>query len=558
MNLCKKFLLLYNTIKHLQSSQIAYRILFYLKKYIIFKFFKKIYYHYISTRNKLKTNEKFQFQYKEISLKNEYLNFEKNEFNFLNTKYSFGSKINWKDKPFFKNNTLWKFNLNYHNFLLEIIDNRDLLKKDKVKIIQSIISSWIEDNDFSQIEFDPDNWNSYVVSNRIIAWIKIYSTFEKDFDSDFKLDMIKSLQFHSNFLSKNFEYHLRGNHLLENAFALLFSAYFFNNKNLYYQSSQVLTNELHEQILIDGGHFELSPMYHQHILKRMLDTIRLIQDNEIFDSSLIKLIENKSSNMLSWLENLAFKNDDLPQVNDSSSRIYPSLNELKKYSEQINLKKSNLKLSDSGYRKYVTNNYECLIDVGKIGPDYILGHSHNDIFSFILYVHNEPFIIDRGISTYNQSQLRLEEKSTSSHNTVMIAGNEQNEIWSNFRVARRTYPKIHNQKNNYIKASYNSIHKNASHNREFYFNENNLILKDHVNYECVNFSYLHFAPNIDPMFNDNKLITKLGTVVLENFRNIVLEDYDYCDGFNKIKKAKKLKMEFIQESKIQINIINNL
>ena len=56
----------------------------------------------------------------------------------------------------------------------------------------------------------------------------------------------------------------------------------------------------------------------------------------------------------------------------------------------------------------MTNNYECL-DVGKIGPDYILGHAHNDIFSFILYVDNEPFIIDRGISTYNQSLLRLEE-----------------------------------------------------------------------------------------------------------------------------------------------------
>ena len=175
--------------------------------------------------------------------------------------------------------------------------------------------------------------------------------------------MINSLQFHSKFLSKNFEYHLMGNHLLENAFALLFSAYFFNNKDFYDQASSVLEKELHEQILIDGGHFELSPMYHQHILKRMLDTIRLIQDNEIFDSALIKLIENKSSTMLSWLENLAFKNGDLPQVNDSSSSIYSSLNELKKYSEQINLKKSNLELSDSGYRKYVTNNYECLLDV---------------------------------------------------------------------------------------------------------------------------------------------------------------------------------------------------
>ena len=189
---------------------------------------------------------------------------------------------------------------------------------------------------------------------------------------------------------------------------------------------------------------------------------------------------------------------------------------------------------------------------GKIGPDYILGHAHNDIFSFILYVDNEPFIIDRGISTYNQSLLRLEEKSTSSHNTVMIAGNEQNEIWSNFRVAKRTYPQIHNQKNNYIKASYKSIYINASHNREFYFNENNLFLRDYVNHECVNLSFLHFAPNVNPILNDNILTTKLVKIVLQNFRNIVLENYDYCYGFNKTKKAKRLKMEFIEKSKIQI------
>ena len=44
-------------------------------------------------------------------------------------------------------------------------------------------------------------------------------------------------------------------------------------------------------------------------------------------------------------------------------------------------------------------------------------------------------------------------------------------------------------KNNYIKASYKSIYINASHNREFYFNENNLFLRDYVNHECVNLSF---------------------------------------------------------------------
>ena len=270
----------------------------------------------------------------------------------------------------------------------------------------------------------------------------------------------------------------------------------------------------------------------------MLDTIRLIKDNEIFDSSLIKLIENKSSKMISWLENLAFKNGDLPQVNDSSSSIYSSLNELKKYSEQINLKKSNLELSDSGYRKYVKIIMNVLWMLGKLDLIiFLVMHIMIFLALFYMLIINHLLLIEVFQLTIN-SKIRLEEKSTSSHNTVMIAGKEQNEIWSNFRVAKRTYPKIHNQKNNYIKASYNSIYKNASHNREFYFNENNLFLRDYVNHECVNFSYLHFAPNVNPILNDNILTTKFVTIVLENFRNIVLEDYDYCYGFNKIKKLK--------------------
>ena len=65
---------------------------------------------------------------------------------------------------------------------------------------------------------------------------------------------------------------------------------------------------------------------------------------------------------------------------------------------------------------------------------------------------------------------------------------------------------------------------------------------------------LHFAPNVNPILNDNILTTKLVKIVLQNFRNIVFENYDYCYGFNKTKKAKRLKMEFIEKSKIQIYI----
>ena len=98
MNLCKKFLLFYNTTKHLRTSQIAYRILFYLKKNILFLNFLKnrIIIIYFLTMNSKQT-QNFKLQSNDIYIKNEYLNFEKNEFNFLNTEYRFGGKINWKN-----------------------------------------------------------------------------------------------------------------------------------------------------------------------------------------------------------------------------------------------------------------------------------------------------------------------------------------------------------------------------------------------------------------------------------------------------------------------------
>ena len=70
-----------------------------------------------------------------------------------------------------------------------------------------------------------------------------------------------------------------GNHLLENAFALLFSSYYFQNEKFYNKSTFLLKSQLNEQILKDGGHFELSPMYHQIVFHRLLDSIQLIKLN---------------------------------------------------------------------------------------------------------------------------------------------------------------------------------------------------------------------------------------------------------------------------------------
>ena len=62
--------------------------------------------------------------------------------------------------------------------------------------------------------------------------------------------------------------------------------------------------------MIDGAHFELSPMYHQHISHRLLDLYYFLDCMILLIVILIKLIKSKLSIMLGWLEKITFSNGD--------------------------------------------------------------------------------------------------------------------------------------------------------------------------------------------------------------------------------------------------------
>ena len=178
-------------------------------------------------------------------------------FNFLNLEHKF-EDIDWN---YSVNGKLWTYNLNYFDYL----NQQDISREDGLTLIYNYIDS--ESNLKEGLE-------PYPISLRLINWIKFIS---KHQIQDEKIDRI--LAKHLSLLNKKLEYHLLGNHLLENAFALLFGAYYFGDETIYRSSKKLLEAELKEQILNDGGHFELSPMYHKLILTRLLDCINLIGNN---------------------------------------------------------------------------------------------------------------------------------------------------------------------------------------------------------------------------------------------------------------------------------------
>jgi hypothetical protein len=519
----RKLVLLCQTIKHLRFVQIYYRLFYFIRN----KFFKRDY-----SKSYLDNVKPLHWQ-NVVSYKNSYYN---DTFEFLNVSHKFEKQIDWNYVEYGK---LWTYNLNYFDFL-----NQESLTKESGLFL---INEYIQQDNFLK-----DGKEPYPISLRGINWVKFLS---KHNISDGNINQI--LFNHYQILIHNLEYHLLGNHLLENGYALLFGAYYFKDQNFYDKAKQILKSELEEQILKDGAHFELSPMYHQILLHRLLDCMALIKQNRWKGEELLLFLNKKAELMLSWLQESTFKNGDIPKVNDCAHEIAPTSQKLFDYARQLNINRpSNIPIKDSGYRKFCNDNFELFLDVGDLKPTYQPGHAHSDTFSFELYTNQKPLIVDTGTSTYEKNALRQQERGTSAHNTVQIADFEQSDVWGGFRVGKRAKIISLEEDEKMVKATHNGYKKlGVLHERKFVVNPKSIIITDSLSKKIrlPQKAYFHFHPDIsyldiksDIVIINNTKIKFKGSLVIER------SEYQYAIGFNKTQKATKITVFFNQVLETEI------
>ena len=524
-----KIKLLINTVIHLRAIQIYFRFYYFLRNRLFGYNVKK---RIVNDFTPIVWENRIDYD-------NSYFKKE-NSFTFLNIPNSFSDKINWNSNQFGK---LWTYNLNYFDFL----NQENISKETGLQLIQDFIK-----ND----ALLKDGKEPYPISLRGINWVKFLS------NNQVKDELINNtLYFHYCILFKNLEYHLLGNHLLENAFSLLFGAYYFQDEKLYKKSKNLLISELNEQVLKDGAHFELSPMYHQIILSRLLDSIQLIKLNsEWRKDDLLLFLEAKASLMISWLHNITYENGNIPMVNDATFNIAPNSKKLFSYAKYLGIQNQNIPLSDSGYRKILSKHYELFIDVGDVGPDYQPGHAHSDTFNFELIKNGNPIFVDTGISTYEKNAIRQYERVTHSHNTVKIGSKEQTQVWGGFRVAKRARITHLIEKPNLIEASHDGyLSSGYKHTRSFLWGEKYLILKDKINRSTSNNAkaYFHLHSSVTkPLVDGNNVILESSGVSIEFERasTIYVEEYQLSVGFNKTNLAYKIVVLFDQTLKTKISL----
>lgn len=464
---------------------------------------------------------------------------DKSVFTFLNLSNEVNNQqINWKFEGFGK---LWNYNLNYMDYLLQ----SDMTRDRGIKLIHNFIDNISEES--SGLE-------PYPISLRGINWVKFLTLHDVQ---DWSID--RSLFAQYRILSENIEYHLLGNHLLENGFSLLFGAFYFNDPKLYHTAKRIIETELREQILSDGGHYERSPMYHQIILDRLLDSLNLIQNNNRFSdqNGLSGLLKRKGVLMIEWLNNMTFSNGDIPMLKDSAPGIAPSTKQLNKYALQLEIffeksiddySQSIIKLKDSGYRRFNRSDYECILDVGKIGPDYQPGHAHADTFNFVLYHLQKPVIVETGISTYEKNERRQNERGTGSHNTVQLYNKNSSEVWGGFRVARRARTIILKENGTIISAWHNGYkHMGFVHERTFEFDDKCITISDKN--RCKNkveaIARIHLHPDVRYNLSNNIINLEGMKIEFRGQSSIKISEYLYASQFNALIPSKVIELQFV-------------
>ena len=346
-------------------------------------------------------------------------------FKFLNKEFTLKTLEDWNAKD---QDKLWIYNLHYFD------DLNAVNSEQRAGWHHELIQRWINDNPPGF----KNGWEPYPSSLRIINWIKWFLL-----NGNLKQEWLDSLASQTRFLSQNLEYHLLGNHLFANAKALIFSGLYFQGAEAdeWYQTGiKILNKELPEQVLSDGGNFELSPMYHAIFLEDLLDLINI---HQAYDKNQPANIVTKATQMLKWLESMSHPDGEISFFNDSTLGVAPTLGELVNYARQfdINYKVGNLSgltyFQESGYIRLDKKDLVIIADVAKIGPDYIPGHGHADVLSFEMSLFGERLIVNSGISTYNTGPERQKQRGTLAHSTITIDVTDSSEVWSGFRVAKR-------------------------------------------------------------------------------------------------------------------------
>jgi uncharacterized heparinase superfamily protein len=418
------------------------------------------------------------------------------KWNFLN-QLACLAEVGWTDSRMSK---LWRYNQHYFDDL----NAKSALERETWH--SAYIQAWIEDNQFGSAP----GWDPYPTSLRIVNWIK-YNLTKKQLTQN----ALDSLFIQTFYLSKKIEWHIQGNHLIANAKGLIFAGLFFSGplaREWQNTGFKIFLEQISEQVLKDGAHFERSPMYHAIITEDLLDILNIAKAywDKLSDDqhTEIAAFETTATRMIDFLQHVNHPDGQLSFFNDSCFNVAPETNEILSYASRLGLDiyklaKDPITVGQSGFYSFKFGGNFLIADFGSVGPKYQPGHAHAGTLSFEYSVNKQRVFVNSGTSTYCTNELRKYQRSSKAHNTMMLKKKDSSQVWSAFRVAHRAKVFQENLEvcDEYVHLSgahdgYKRDFSRGIHFRDIFFSAEKLSIIDKINRNICAETFFYVHPDV--------------------------------------------------------------
>jgi hypothetical protein len=349
-------------------------------------------------------------------------------FRFLDATERFPGPVDWGVS---RHGRLWSYHLHYFEYLRHLVANESARARGF-----DLLEEWIA----TQPRGSEPGWEPYPLSLRIVEWIR-FLVAAPDGSRERVEHVLPSIVEQVRTLRGSLERDLLANHYLKNLKALYVAGCALLGKDAErwraFAASE-LEEQLDEQVLSDGGHYERSPMYHTIALEDVLDLIAFARAR----GERCAGYETRAARLRRFLASVLHEDGEIPFFNDSALGQSAPARAVLDYADTV-LGPDPVPRGDAAFPEtglFVARSVPrstLVLDCGPIGPAYQPGHAHNDALSFELSVGGKRIIVNSGTSTYESGEVREFERSTAAHNTLRVNGLEQNETWSSHRVGRR-------------------------------------------------------------------------------------------------------------------------
>ena len=558
-----KLIRLYHTLIQLKTIQIRYRLKYIFKRkfiekngYSIFNKLEKEYH-----KEELNISKDLRFI---INDRKHYLNnlddLLQNKFKFLNKQIDFREEIEWHLGELNQGTRLWKLNLNYHEFLIDIgIKYKETNEQKYLNYIEHTIKQWSFQNPLGTKNYGKDNWNSYAISLRLISWIKIYTLIGENFHENFSKLFLKLLWIQAKFLKENLEYDILGNHLIKNWKALIWCKYFFNTE-LYNKTISSLNPYIYAQFTENAMHKEFSPMYSGIVLEDLIEVCIFDKKNVKLESIIDGLYKNVS--FLTFENSYSFFNDSIlnngvqpDDLNKLYQKVFPEKNI--GFDGAFNI---------DGFVGVKRKKDHIIFDCAKVIGGNQPGHLQCDALSFEYSYKGNKIFTNSGVYEYNLGSRRHYSRSTESHNTLKYDVFDQSQIWSSFRVAKMADVTFQINELNTDKIDVLgeirgfNFNKNIKHSRKLFKIKNKIIITDNLRVNRASSTSFRVFYHLHPDFliKNNEILNKksnqkIADVITKN--KISILETEFYPEFGKCLKKETLVLE---PNKSQTQIILEL